>query len=188
MVTLSQFFLEGQTDLTAQIRGALADHDVLVKAGSGGAMLACRMMPKAIAVQLSGLLGIGLTDILFGAWNKSYALRQQLQRSAKTPDKDIFLQLVEHKITSTHEPYVALLKNGQEVGRLTFSISVELELQGAVLRIRDGVVCEVQTGQIKAKGSVKLGGATLIEKQLAPINVPGTFEVGAEPISLRLSA
>jgi hypothetical protein len=74
------------------------------------------------------------------------------------------------------------------VGRLTFTISVELVLQGAVLRIRDGKVREVQTGQIKGKGSVKLYGATLIEKELAPINVPGTFEVGAEPITLRLSA
>jgi len=71
---------------------------------------------------------------------------------------------------------------------LPFSISVELVLQGAVLRIRDGAVREVQTGQIKGKGVVKLAGATLIEKQLSPVNVPGTFEVGAEPISLRLSA
>jgi hypothetical protein len=43
-------------------------------------------------------------------------------------------------------------------------------------------------GQIKGKGVVKLAGATLIEKQLSPVNVPGTFEVGAQPISLRLSA
>ena len=57
-----------------------------------------------------------------------------------------------------------------------------------MLRIRDGAVREVQMGQIKGKGAVKLAGATLIEKQLSPVKVPGTFEVGAEPISLRLSA
>jgi hypothetical protein len=134
------------------------------------------------------LLDIGFGDILVGAWNKSYALRQQLQKSAKSPEKDFFLELVEHKIKSTHDPYIALLKNGQEIGRLPFSISLELVLQGAVLRIRDGSVREVQTGQLKCKGVVKLAGATLIEKQLSPVNVPGTFEVGAEPISLRLSA
>lgn len=187
MVTLSQFFLEGQTDLTAHLRGALSRQDVAVKVG-GGAMLAWRMMPKAIGEQLSVLLDIGLGDVLIGAWNKSYALRQQLQKSKTMPDKDLFVQLVEHKIKSTHEPYVALLKNGQEVGRLPFLVSVEIALQGAVLRIRDGKIREVQAGQIKAKGSVKLGGATLIEKELAPIAVPGTFEVGAEPIGLRLSA
>jgi len=187
MVNLSEFFLEGQTDLTGHIRRALARKDVAGRAGAG-AMLTWRLMPEALAEQLAGLLNIPLGDIMTGAWNKGYALRQHLQKSTKTPDKDLFLQLVEHKVTSTHEPYVALLRNGQEVGRLTFTIAVELVLQGAVLRIRDGKVREVQTAQIKGKGSVKLYGATLIEKELSPINVPGTFEIGEEPITLRLSA
>jgi hypothetical protein len=187
MVTLNQFFLDGQTDLTAHIKTALDEQHLDVKGGSGG-MLAWRMMPKAIAGQLSSLLNIGFGDILVGAWNKSYAVRQQLQKSAKAPEKDFFLELVEHTITSTHDPYIALLKNGREIGRLPFSISLEVVLQGAVLRVRDGAVREVQTGQIKCKGVVKLAGATLIEKQLSAVNVPGTFEVGAEPISLRLSA
>ena len=65
---------------------------------------------------------------------------------------------------------------------------MELVLQGAVLRIRDGRVREVQAGKIKSKGSVKLYGATLIEKELTTLTVPGTFEVGAEPVTLRLSA
>lgn len=187
MLSLNEFFLDGQTDLTGPIRRALAKKDV---AGHTGAsqLLTWRLMPEAIGEQLAVLLNIPLPDILVGAWNKGHALRQQLQKSAKTPDKDLFLQLVEHKVASTHEPYVALLRNGQEVGRLTFTISVELVIQGAVLRIRDGRVREVQTGQIKGKGSVKLYGATVMEKELAPIHVPGTFEVGAEPITLRLSA
>jgi hypothetical protein len=187
MVTLNQFFLDGQPDLATHIKTALAEQHLDVTGGSDG-MLAWRMMPKAIAGQLSSLLNIGFGDILIGAWNKSYALREQLQKSAKAPEKDFFLELVEHTIKSTHDPYIALLKNGREIGRLPFSISLELVLQGAVLRIRDGAVREVQTGQIKCKGAVKLAGATLIEKQLSPVNVPGTFEVGAEPISLRLSA
>jgi len=187
MVSLSEFFLDGHTDLTGTIRRALAKKDVAGHAGAA-AMLSWRLMPEAIAEQLAVLLNIPLSDILRNAWNKGYALRQELQKSAKTPDKDLFLQLVEHKVTSTHEPYVALLRNGQEVGRLTFSISVELVLQGAVLRLRDGRVREVQAGKIKSKGSVKLYGATLIEKELTTLTVPGTFEVGAEPVTLRLSA
>jgi hypothetical protein len=190
MVTLSDFFLAGQADLAGRIKDALAKDGVAVKTGAGGTlpMLGWRMMPKAIAGQLSTLLDIGLPDILIGGWNKAYALRQHLQKSAKTPGKETFLQLAEHKITSNHEPYVALLKNGKEVARLPFSISIELVLQSAVLRILDGEIREIQTGQIKAKGSVKCGGAILIQKDFQPVKVPGTMEVGAKPIELRLSA
>jgi len=150
-----------------------------VKAGGIGRlpMLGWQMLPGAVARHLAGLLDIGLGDILVGAWNTSHALGQQLEKSAKSPGKDIFLQLAEHKITSKHEPYLALLKDGQEVGRLPFSVSVELVLQGAVLRIRDGAIQEIQTGRIKGKGTVKCGGAILVEKELQPISVPGTLPV-----------
>ena len=50
MVTLNQFFLDGQSDLTAHIKTALAEQHLDVKGGSGG-MLAWRMMPTAIAGQ-----------------------------------------------------------------------------------------------------------------------------------------
>jgi hypothetical protein len=187
MVSLNEFFLDGQTDLTGHIRRALAKKDVARHTGASQ-LVTWRLMPEAIGEQLAILLNIPLPDILAGAWDKGHALRQELQKSAKTPDEDLFLPLVEHKVAATHEPYVALLRNGQEVGRLTFTISVELMIQGAVLRIRDGSVRAVQTDQIEGKGSVKLYGATVIEKEVAPIKVPGTFEVGAEPNALRLSA
>jgi hypothetical protein len=190
MVTLGHFFLSGQGHLAERIKDALAKDGVALTGGGGGAfaMPGWRMMPKAIAGQLSTLLDISLPDILIGGWNKSYAVRQQVQKSAKTPSHEMFLRLMEHTITSTHAPYLALLENGKEVARLPFSISIELVLQGAVLRILDGAIREIQTGQIKAKGSVKCGGAILIEKDFQPIKGLGTMEAGAKPISLRLSA
>jgi hypothetical protein len=190
MMTLSQLLLPAQDELVDRITDALADEGVAIKSGGVGKlpMLGWKMMPGAIAGQLAGLLDIGLDDILVGGWNKSFAIRQQLQKSLKTPGKDNFLQLAEHKIKSTHAPYVALIKDGREVGRLPFSVAVELVLQGAVLRIRDGAIREVQTGQIKGKGSVQCAGATLIEKDLQTIKVPGTITIDAKKSTLKLSA
>jgi len=186
MVTLSQFFLPAP-DLATRVADALADEGVAVQAGGVGRppIPGWRMLSGAAARHMADLLDIGLLDILVGAWNKSFALGQQLEKSLKSPGKDIFLQLAEHKITSKHEPYLALLKDGQEIGRLPFSVSVELVLQGAVLRIRDGEIKEIETGRIKGKGSVKCGGATLIDKELQPISVPGALPVGWKPESMQ---
>ena len=190
MVTLNQFLLPAEAELTDRLKEALADEGVAVQTGGMGKlpMLGWRMMPGAIARQLSSLLDIGLSDILVGGWNQWRALRQHLQKSLKTPGKDVFLQLTEHKIKSNHEPYVALLKNGQEIARLPFTVSVELAIQGAVLRIRDGSIHEVQTGKIKGKGSVKCAGALIIEKELQPITVPGTLRLDGKSATLSLSA
>jgi hypothetical protein len=180
MVTLSEFLLPTPGALAARLTDALADEGVVIRAGGIGriAIPGWRMLPGTVARHLPGMLDISLLDVLVGAWNASHALGQELEKSRKSPGKDIFLQLAEHKITSKHQPYLALVKDGQEIGRLPFTVSVELTLQGAVLRIRDGVVEEVQTGRIKGKGTVKCGRAILVEKELQPISVPGVMPVG----------
>ncbi len=182
MVTLSQFFLPAP-DLATRMADALADEGVVVQAGGvkaphifGGP--GWRMLSSTAVQHVAGLLDISFVNVLVGAWNKSFAIGQQIEKSLKSPGKDLFLQLAEHKITSKHEPHLALLKDGQEIGRLQFSLSLELVLQGAVLRIRDGEIKDVETSRIKGKGSLKCAGATLIDKELQPISLPGTLAVG----------
>jgi hypothetical protein len=178
MVTLNELLLPAADDLTDRIKEALANNGVAVEGGGmKNPILGWRMMPGAIARHLPTLLDIGLGDILVGAWNKSFALRQQLEKSAKTPGKEIFTQLSEHKITSTHKPYIALMKNGQEIGRLPFTVSIEIILQGAVVRILDGAVQEIQVGKVKGKGTLKCFEAILVQKELTGLSIPGTIQV-----------
>ena len=190
MATLNDLFVVSAAEAADRIKAALSDDTFCERAGGPGPlpMLAWRMLPGAVAGRLATLLDVPLSDILVGGWNKSYALRQHLQRSAKSPGKEFFLQLAEHKISSSHQPYVALLKNGQEVARLRFTVAVELLLQGAVLRILDGRIREIQTGQVKGKGVVKCGGAILVEKELQALTLPATLSVGTKPDSARSTA
>ncbi len=186
MVTLSQFFLPAP-DLTTRMANALADEGVAVQPGGVGPLPipGWHMLSGAAAREIDGLLNISIQDILIGAWNKSFTVGQQLEKSLKSPGKDIFQQLAEHKITSKHEPYLALLKDGQEIGRLPFSVSIELVVQGAVLRIRDGEIKEIETGRIKGKGTLKCAGATLVDKELQPVSLPGRLAVGLKPASIQ---
>jgi hypothetical protein len=179
MATMSSLLLPAQAELADSIKKALAEEGMEVNAGGGPnvSLAALRLMSGALARQLTGLLDIGLADVLVGAWNKAFAVRQQLEKSLKSPGKDMFLQLGEHKITSEHKPYVALMKDGHELGRLPFSVNLELVLQGAVLRILDGAIKEIQTGRVKGKGVVKCGRFMLVEKEIQPVDVPGTIPV-----------
>ena len=179
MMTLSQLLLPAPADLSARVADALADENVVLQGGgiafpAGG----WRLLSAAVGRHLAGLLDVGILDILVGAWNKSHELGAQLEKSRSSPDKDFFLPLAEHKIASKHQPYLALHKDGQEIGRLPFTVSLELVLQGAVLRIRNGTIHDAETGQIKGKGSIRCGGAIIVEKDLKAISLPGTMPVG----------
>jgi len=180
MPTLNDFFLPSEAEVARRLAKALADGTIGATVGgvAGPSALAWRMLPRVVAGHLGQLLDIGIGDILVGAWNKSRTLRQYLSKSAQSPGKETFLELAEHKVTSKHTPHVALLRNGQEVARLPFSVDVEIALQGAVLKILDGAIKEIQAGQVKGKGSVRCGGALLVERQLQPLKLPVTMPVG----------
>ena len=189
MVTLNQLLLPPADELSDRIKDALEDEGLRLQGKAGKLpMLGWSMMHSALATRVTSLLDIKIVDVLAGAWNKSFMLRQQMEKSRSTPGKDVFVQLSEHKIASTHEPSIALMKNGQEIKRLKFPVSIELVLQGAVVRIRDGEIQEVQLGKVKAKGTVRCESVLLAQKELAPIEIPGTLKVAGTPAAAWLGA
>ena len=110
--------------------------------------------------------------------NHSYAdVREHLEKSAHSTGKEVFLQLAEHKVVSTHRPHVSLMKDGAEIARVEFEVAIELALQGAGLRLLDGAIQDVQTGRVKGKGTVKCFGAVIVEKEIQPKATPGTLKI-----------
>ena len=180
MVSLSSLLLSPQAELAARIKKALDDEGVAVTAGAGPSLTsAMRWMSNGLAKNLEDMLGeISLGGILAGAWNSAFSVRQQIEKSVKSPGKEFFAQLAEHKVTSKHQPYIALMKDGHELGRLPFNVIVEFTLQGAVVRILDGAIKDIQAGRIvKGKGTIKCGEFLLVEKEFKQLDLRGTIQV-----------
>lgn len=138
--------------------------------------------------QLAGLLDIRLGDILAGAWRTSSLFREQMDRSARTPGKDLFVHLAEHKVTSRHEPYIAVLQNGLEIARLPFSISVELVLKRAVVHIAGGAIQSIETDMMEGTATVKCGRTMLFQQELHSAALSGTLTVSGKAAAARLGA
>jgi hypothetical protein len=177
MQTLNDFFEPSAQELTARLRKAMSDGSLSGADGGVGAVPGSGLFARAIANEVDKLLDVSLGDILIGGWNKAQALGEALRKSARSPGKEILLQLAEHKVSSTHKPYVSLVRNEHEIARVPFTVAVELVVQGAMLRIVDGAIRDIETGQLKGKGSVKCGRAVLIEREMQTIAVPGTIAV-----------
>ena len=179
MLPLVDLIMPDEEELTERIKEAMSRKHLTVATGGTETLAAfgLRAMAGALARNLKSLLQIDVSDIFVTAWNKSGTLRQHLEKSAHSPGKEIFLQLAEHKIASTHKPHVALMKDGVEIARVEFEAAIELVLQGAVLRLLDGAIQDVQTGKVKGKGSVKCFGAVIVEKEIQPKAIPGTLKI-----------
>jgi hypothetical protein len=179
VLPLVDLITPNEEEATERIREAMSRKRLTIATGGTETLAAfgLRAMSGALARNLKPLLQIDLSDIFVAGWNKSGTLRQHLEKSAHSPGKEIFLQLAEHKIVSTHLPHVSLMKDGAEIARVEFEVAVELVLQGAVVRLLDGAIQDVQTGRVKGKGTVKCFGAVIVEKEIQPTAIPGTLKI-----------
>lgn len=183
-MTLNQFFSPSERDLAAGISRGLesGDETFVVKAGPGidFAKLKWNLLANAAAKHVGGLLDVRITDIMSKAWEKSQKLKEHLDKSAASPGESMLLPLATHTITSEHRPFIEVLRGGKQIARLEFAVSVALVVEGAVLRIANGAIQEVQTGEVRCKGALSCGPKVLIEKKLQPLSLPGSIVLGGQ--------
>jgi hypothetical protein len=125
-----------------------------------------------LAPKVCELLDIKIPDVLIAAWKKVEDLRAVLEKSKLTPDETIYLELAQHTINSEHKPSVDVKIKGATVKKIELVIQLGFNLKGFLLKIQNGAIRELQTGQCEAKGTIKYGGLTVAEKKLEPIKLP----------------
>ena len=141
-------------------------------------------MSRAVGRALQEALQVSIADVLVAGWNTYQSLLEYAD-PAKHPPKEIAsVTLWEHTITSSHEPRVDLLVNGQKVATITFGVDLELHFESATLTIQGGRIMEVKTGTCVGKGVLKCEGAVLAERSSAEVPLPGRLTFG-EGIPIR---
>jgi hypothetical protein len=129
----------------------------------------------AVIEKVNDLLDIDTKDILIGAWKKREELSKYADTDKYPPGQTFLVSLFEHTVASKHEPYVEVLVNGKEVGRIKFGIDLELKLKGATLKIDGGKIVGVSTGTCEGKGAVRCEGVPILERETQPFTLPGNI-------------
>lgn len=133
-----------------------------------------------LAPKVCELLDIKIPDVLIAAWKKVADIQAVIEKSKKTPDETVYLELAQHTINSEHKPSIDVKIKGATVKKIELVIQLGFNLKGFLLKIQNGAVTEMQTGQCEAKGTIKYGGLPVAEKKLAPIKLPFSIPIPAE--------
>jgi hypothetical protein len=133
-----------------------------------------------LAPKLGELLNIKIPDVLITAWKKIEEIQAIMEKSKKTPDETVYLELAQHTIKSEHKPSIDVKIKGATVKKIEMVIQLGFNLKGFLLKIQNGAITEMETGQCEAKGTIKYGGLTIAERKLAPIKLPFSIPIPAE--------
>jgi hypothetical protein len=131
-----------------------------------------------ITQKIDDLLDISLESILVGAWNKYRDLLKYCDPVKYPGNETVLVHLVEHTITSEHHPYLAVLVNDLEVGKIDFTINLALTVKGAILKIRGGKILEILPGECKGKGTVACEKCIIFKEETKSFKVPYSIKLG----------
>ena len=119
------------------------------------------------------LLDINIVDVLLGGWKAHQEVRREIELTTADPSRTAKVVLAHHSIDSTHTPSIEFRAQGRKVFSLAFPVELAFDVDAVELTIRTGAICEVRTGDVKVRGTLKLENTVLVERALAPIELPG---------------
>ena len=132
-----------------------------------------------LAPKICELFNVPLPDVMVTSWKKVGALKELLEKSRKSPDEVMYLELAQHTINSEHKPHLEMRIKDLPVKKIDFLVKLVFNLKGFVLKVKAGAIQEIQTGACEVKGTISYAGQVIVEKKLTPIKLPGAITVPA---------
>ncbi len=178
MPTIYEFFAPAKEDISRALQQAARDVELSpvkeLKSFQAG------LVAKAVEEEMANLLDISLVGVMLRAWKKYEMVRKYLGRGASNSSETVLVPLLEHTIESSHDPYIQVSRGNVPVLKITFSVSLEIAVQGIVLKLAAGRIREISTGRFTASGTLKCEGVTIVEKESKLLNLPAGYVISAQ--------
>lgn len=174
-LTLGTLFAEdGSSDLeSATVKDAMR-----ARLSLDAPAISWPLVRDQVSEKLAAALDTNLADVFVATWNKHQALQRYRDREKFPPDKVYSVPLAKHTIKSKHRPYLEILVGEASVGEIVFDVALSLVIEGFRLEIQDARIRSIKTGTLDGKATLSLVGATLVERNLDRITLPGSLDLG----------
>ncbi|MEA5419613.1 hypothetical protein VB712_10300 [Spirulina sp. CCNP1310] len=113
-------------------------------------------------------------DIWAKAWSVHQALQEFTDPEKHPPDSPDFLPLLEHTLTTQHEPAIEPKIFGRALGRFALQANADFLINGALLEIENAKITKISLSDVKGNLSLTFFGKPLLEKT-AELKIPGVF-------------
>jgi hypothetical protein len=147
-LTASAFLFDGQ-DTGRALARALDEHGVLGSLDTALGLVAQTTREAAgdqVAAVADGVLGLDLGDLVVAGWRKQGQLAAAAERTAANPGTSELVELVTHRVSSVHYPYVELLVNDVRVTTVNFELDLDFEVKALVATVRAGHLVSLHSG------------------------------------------
>jgi len=114
-----------------------------------------------IVVVMRRVLGVAVVDLLGAAWRKWEPLAAAARRSLETPGSTEIVELLDHRITSSHQPGVDITVDGVKIAEIRLDVEIAIEIHGLTAVVTGSRLSALRTGRGEASLNVSVDGTPL---------------------------
>jgi hypothetical protein len=164
--------------------GANSQEELARQMTSAHADQALRRLPRPTreaavleaAAAAAGLLDGDLVGMLVAGWRTHRDLVGAARRTLAAPASTELVDLVDHQVTTTQQPSVAVLVDGRQVTTIQVSLSVEFDIGALVVGVKAGRLVAIHAGHCDVTATLGIQGTDVLTKH-AKFDLPGVVPV-----------
>lgn len=173
----ARVFLFGDTDLVQAVQTSGVTDTVRQELGSFSRATQDEAVQQLAKISAE-VLDIDLTLALLGAWSRYAALKEAGRRTAAAPESEELVELLSHRVTVDHQPWIDLLVNGKLVATVRFALLLQVTVEALTATIRRGRLIGLRAGRCDFEASVSIGGNTVASRR-AHLTLPFSMRLGS---------
>jgi hypothetical protein len=120
---------------------------------------------QRVVALVDKLSDVQLDDVLVGAWKVNRQFAKYTDSVKYPPDKVSTVELLTHHLESTYKPYLQLTLDGQDAGRVEFSLKVDVAFKAGVLVIQAGKFRELRPGTCQVTATLSCEGVEVTQRK-----------------------
>src|SRR5580698_4741047 len=128
------------------------------------------------AAAAAGLLDGDLTGMIVAGWRTHHDLVGTARRTLAAPTTTELVDLVDHQVTTTQQPSVAVLVDGRQVTTIQVSLSVEFDVGALVAGVKAGRLVAIHAGHCEVTATLGVQGTAVLTRH-AKFDLPGVIPV-----------
>lgn len=129
---------------------------------------------REVTAAAAGLLDVNLADVLITGWREHQDLTAAARRTLAAPGSTELVDLAEHRVTASQEPYVSVLVDGHQVASLRLGLTVVFDVTAMLAGISAGRLVAVHSGDCDLVAALAIDEAEVVTRQ-ARLELPGVI-------------
>jgi hypothetical protein len=126
---------------------------------------------------VADVLGIPFIDVLAGGWRKWDAIVAAARQSLEEPGETEVVELVDHRIASTHRPRIEIHLDGRPFAEIVVELDVTIDVHALSAVITGGRLSALRSGRADVDVALAIGGLTVAE-ETRRIELPIEIDLG----------